>query len=163
VASIMPAVILAVALAFSTSTAWAIAWAAVSLSLQLLLQLMLRQRLRKKLATGRQETDGPAPTTGLTLHTDAPDYSHAEILRSPWWLSTTADALMVGRQAYGYVAWQHGGPQTLSSLLQGGRPAGEAPEAAPASLLEQPANVLALQRSSMAGQSLTFAVFRDEP
>lgn len=163
VASIMPAVILAVALAFSTSTAWAIAWAAVSLSLQLLLQLMLRQRLRKKLATGRQETDGPAPTTGLTLHTDAPDYSHAEILHSPWWLSTTADALMVGRQAYGYVAWQHGGPQTLSSLLQGGRPAGEAPEAAPASLLEQPANVLALQRSSMAGQSLTFAVFRDEP
>lgn len=131
VASIMPAVILAVALAFSTSTAWAIAWAAVSLSLQLLLQLMLRQRLRKKLATGRQETDGSASATGLTLHTDAPDYSHAEILHSPWWLSTTADALMVGRQAYGYVAWQHGGPQTLSSLLQGGRPAGEAPEAAP--------------------------------
>jgi hypothetical protein len=163
VASIMPAVILAVALAFSTSTAWAIAWAAVSLSLQLLLQLMLRQRLRKKLATGRQETDGPAPAAGLTFHTDAPDYSHAQILHSPWWLSTTADALMVGRQAYGYVAWQHGGPQSLSSLLQGGRPAGEPPEAAPASLLEQPANVLALQRSSMAAQSLTFAVFRDEP
>jgi hypothetical protein len=163
VASIMPAVILAVALAFSTSTAWAIAWAAVSLSLQLLLQLMLRQRLRKKLATGWQETDGLAPATGLTLYTDAPDYSHAQILHSPWWLSTAADALMVGRQAYGYVAWQHGGPQTLSSLLQGGRPAGEAPEAAPASLLEQPANVLALQRSSMAAQSLTFAVFRDEP
>jgi hypothetical protein len=163
VASIMPAVVLAVALAFSTSAVWAITWAVISMTLQLHLQFLLRQRLRKKLATGRREADGLVPQTGLMLYTDAPDYAHAEVLHSSWWRSTTADALMVGRQAYGYVAWQHGGPQSLSSLLQGGRPAGETSEAAPASLLEQPANVLALQRSSTAAQSLTFAIFRDEP
>jgi hypothetical protein len=218
VASIMPAVILAFALAFSRSATWAIIWAAVSISLQLLLQGLLRQRLRKELASERQETDDPAKSSGLTLYTDMPDYSHAEILHSVWWRSTTAEALMVGRHAYGYLAWQHGSPQTLSSLLQGWRPAGQSrdalraqvvrltgrrrsrrphdataqpdtgpsadsrtPPSAPdrrsddaapsgeraeglrASLLEQPANVLALQRSSTAAQSLTFAVFRDEP
>ena len=217
VASILPAVILAVALAFSTSAVWAIAWAGVSTSLQLLLQALLRQRLRKNLARGRrQEAEVPAPQTGLMLYTDAPDYSHADVLHSEWWRSTTADALMVGRQAYGYVAWQRDGPHTLSSLLQGGRPASEpldaaqtlagwlaavrrsrrAHDAAPPSggalaesrsraeaggepedatgragvaegphpsLLEQPANVLALQRSSTGVQSVTFAVFRDEP
>lgn len=129
------------------------------------------------------------------------------MLRSGWWRNTTADALMIGRQAYGYVVWQHGTPQTLRSLLDGGRPAtsvgaqarrlpdwwrthraasretgpgpeqaigadpGPYPDDVPGSgtydagisPLEQPANVLALQRSGTGRQSLTFAVFRDEP
>jgi hypothetical protein len=218
VASIMPAVILAVALAFSRSSAWVIIWAAVSISLQLLLQGLLRQRLRKELTSERQGTGDPATSPGPTLYTDTPDYSHAEVLHSDWWRSTTAEALTVGRHAYAYLAWQHGGPQTLSALLEGWRPAvqsrdalraqmirfagrrrsrrphdatalpdggppadgrtppsvpdhrsddaassGERAEGLHASLLEQPANVLALQRSSTAAQSLTFAVFRDEP
>ncbi len=214
IASILPTVILAVALAFSRSTIWAIAWASACTGLQVLLLWLLRRLLSRALAQGRGPVDGTHRPAGFMLHTDHPDYSHTEVLHSSWWRSTTADALMVGRQAYGYVIWQHETPQTLRSVLHGGRPAdesappsarrlpdwrrirrplgpsaqtpdsplspklaaGDEPAAWPdggsgiaggvspgISPLEQPANVLALQRSSIRGQSLTFAVFRDEP
>jgi hypothetical protein len=206
IASILPTVILAVALAFSRDADWAISWTGTCAGAQLLLlQLWLFMR-RRALARGRRQTTEREPPSGLTLYTDTPDYAHTDVLRSGWWRNTTADALMVGRQAYGYVVWQHGTPQTLRSLLQGGRPVtppneqaswmsdwlrngrallrdrlqgarqatdgtGTYPDDDPvagnsaigACPLEHPANVLALQRSSTGGQSLTFAVFRDEP
>ena len=204
IASILPTVILAVALAFSCVAAWAITWAGICSGSQLLLLRLWFLMRRRALARGRQPTAGEQPHSGLTLYTDTPDYSHTDVLRSGWWRNTTADALMVGRQAYGYVVWQHGTPQTLRSLLQGGQPAagaqaswmpdwwrnrraplrerlpgikqaiggpaayldgdpGSGNASAGLSPLEQPANVLALQRSSTGAQSLTFAVFRDEP
>ena len=123
VASILPTVILAVAIAFNRAAAWAITWACICICLQfLLLQLWLVMR-RRALARGRQQAAGPQPPSGLTLYTDTPNYSHTDVLRSGWWRNTTADALMVGRQAYGYVVWQHGTPLGLRSLLHGGRPA----------------------------------------
>jgi hypothetical protein len=204
IASILPTVILAVALGFYRGAAWSISWTGACIGAQLiLLRLWLFMRQRA-LARGREQTADHQPPSGLTLYTDTPDYAHTDVLRSSWWRNTTADALMVGRQAYGYVVWQHGTPQTLRSLLQGGSPATAQPAWMPdwlrkprarlrerlqgtrpvangasgtyanddsvadtsaggTSPLEQPANVLALQRSSTGGQSLTFAVFRDEP
>lgn len=207
VASILPTVILAVAIAFNRAAAWAITWAGICVCLQfLLLQLWLVMR-RQALTRGRQEeTEAPEPRSGLTLYTDTPNYSHTDVLCSGWWHSTTADALMVGRQAYGYVVWQHGTPLSLRSLLHGGRPASPVAAQVPhlpdrqrdshaqdresrqrtedaiatgpgtylddsgsgisdvaTSSLEQPAEVLALQRSGTGAQSLTFVVFRDRP
>jgi hypothetical protein len=207
IASILPTVILAVALAFSRTAVWAITWTGICICAQLLLLRLWFLMRRRALVRGRQQTADHQQPSGLTLYTDPPDYAHTDVLRSSWWRNTTADALMVGRQAYGYVVWQHRTPQTLRSLLQGGRPvtpanaqaswmpdwlrnrgallrerlqatkqaangsSGTFPDddsaydvsAAGTSPLEQPANVLALQRSSTGGQSLTFAVFRDEP
>ena len=219
---ILPTVVLAVALAFSRSLLWVACWALGAIAFQLVLQWLLSQRQR--LDTGQQGQTPDALRTQLCilLRTDTPDYSHAEVLHSTWWRSTTADALLVGRPAYGYIVWQHGA--TLRSLLHSGRPADEpaspalsagsgsewwrlrraadqvtqptgtprggpggpapgrpnpgAPRAGglppsdgqsgtggepPMSLLEQPANVLALQRSGTSAQSVTFAVFRDQP
>jgi hypothetical protein len=207
IASILPTVVLAVALAFSRTAAWAITCTGFCIVSQLLLLGLWLLILRLALARGRQQTAGRQPPSGLTFYTDTPGYAHTDVLRSGWWRNTTADALMVGRKAYGYVVWQRGTRQTLSSLLQSGQPVtpanalvtrmpdwfrnsgalmwerlqgsrqangngsgsyrgnGSAVDslAAGISLLEQPANVLALQRSSTGGQSLTFAVFRDEP
>jgi hypothetical protein len=202
IASILPTVILAVAIAFSRTPPWAIPWTASCIASQLLLQGLLFFMRERAFARGRLDTADDRSPSGLILYTDAPDYSQIDVLRSGWWRNTTADALMVGRQAHGYVVWQHGAPQTLSLVLQGGRPADptnglaswipdwlrqrrvnlrellqvrhavnggsgghpeEAGYSAGTSPLEQPANVLALQRSSTGSQSLTFAVFRDEP
>ena len=202
IASILPTVILAVALAFSRDADWAIIWTGICVGAQLLLLRLWLLMRRRALARGRRQTADREPPTGLTLYTDSPDYAYTDVLHSVWWRNTTADALMVGRQAYGYVVWQHGTPQTLHSLLQGGRPtapanepaswmpdwlrngravlrdrlqeARQATDSGPSayadgdsavgiSPLEHPANVLALQRASTGRQSLTFAVFRDEP
>lgn len=217
---ILPTVVLAAALAFSRGLLWVVGWALGAITFQLVLQWLLQQR--QQLDAGQRGRTPNALRTQLCmlLHTDPPDYSHPEVLHSTWWRSTTADALLVGRPAYGYVVWQHGA--TLRSLLHSGRPADDpalpagsrserwwrlrrtagqltqltrmppgdpddpafaradpgAPRAGglppgdgqngadgePAtSLLEQPANVLALQRSGTIAQSVTFAVFRDQP
>jgi hypothetical protein len=183
---ILPTVVLAVALAFSRGLLWVTGWALGAITFQLVLQWLLQQR--QELDAGQQGRTPKALRTQLCilLRTDSPDYSHSEVLHSTWWRSTTADALLVGRPAYGYVIWQHGA--TLRSLLQSGRPAQSAGSRSerwwrprrqagqpsrngqstanggpPASLRTQPANVLALQRSGTIAQSVTFAVFRDQP
>jgi hypothetical protein len=207
VATILPTVILAVALAFKRTTSWSIEWSSICIGSQFLLLQVCSWMRRREFRKGREEEADDQPHSGLVLYTDPPDYSHSDVLHSGWWRNTTADALMIGRQAYGYVVWQRGRPQTLRSLLERGRPASRANSQASrmpdwlrdgrallrdrlpghkhaadgasdtypnhdssraiseagTSPLEQPANVLALQRSSTGGQSLTFAVFRDEP
>jgi hypothetical protein len=232
---ILPTVVLAVALAFSRGLEWGTGWAFGCIAFQLFLLGLLWQRQRLDADQQNQAPQGPdagqqnRTPKGLqtrpptVLCTDPPDYSHAEVLHCTWWRTTTADALLVGRPAYGYVVWQHGA--TLRSFLHSGRPAQDPPppelpagswserwerlrRAAgqraqptdmpqddpddsaparpepgvpraggppagdrqdgadgepPASLLDQPANVLALQRSGTIAQSVTFAVFRDQP
>jgi hypothetical protein len=208
--SVVPSVILAVAFAFSHTPLWAISWAGGCIAGQLLLLCFQWLLLRTSLAKGLDPDEQPQRwgltkwlgqherrqrRNGPTLYLDSCDYSHSEVLHSHWWRTTVADALMVGRQAYGYVIWQHGTQhrQTLGALLHSGYPAGKKattsrrgqtsglgigrrdngprnqskrpltdsdPGLSP---LRQPANVMALQRSGTADQSLTFAVFRDKP
>jgi hypothetical protein len=158
--SVLPTVILAVALAFSGTVGWAIGWSAFCLVLQLLIPALMSARLTWDLARGRA-ADGTTRPSGRVLYSDIPDYTHAEVLHSGWWRNTTADALMVGRQAYAYVIWQHSRPQSLHDLLVA---SGPGPLAGPDHPDKgAPANVLALQRSGTNRQSVTFAVFRDDP
>jgi hypothetical protein len=123
VASILPAVVLAVALAFSRSLKWAVAWAAVCFGLQLAVQVGLWLRLRHAYRPDPQHAASSPSHTGLALVTDEPKYWHSQALHSSWWRNTTADALMLGRQAYGYVIWQRGSSPTLRELLEAARPA----------------------------------------
>jgi len=123
VASILPAVVLAVALAFSRSVKWAVAWAAICFGWQLAMQVALRLRLRHAYRPDPQRAASSPSHPGLALITDEPDYGHSQALHSSWWRNTTADALLLGRQAYGYVIWQRGASPTLRELLQAARPA----------------------------------------
>jgi hypothetical protein len=147
VASIMPTVILAVILAFSPSWVWAVGWAGFCIGLQLLLQFAMWRGPRS--AIGSRGVVQP-----WEFHTKAPDYCHADTLRSDWWRGTTADALTIGRKAYAYVVWQEGPSATLTELLK------RAQRLTP---LGTTANVLALLRSGTADQTVTFVVFREEP
>jgi hypothetical protein len=182
VISIVPPVVMAVAIALSRSYIWVIAWAAGCILAQgavlALISLVQRWGLRRGLR--RHAHIRPKPI--IVFYTDQPDYSYSSVVHSSWWRRATAEALLVGRPAYGYVVWQHQAPQTFGSLLHGARPASDPPAThAPShrlselrhlrsggnhlgvSPLEQPANVLALQRSGTWAQLLNFAVFRDKP
>jgi len=123
VASILPAVVLAVALAFSRTVKWSVAWAIGCISFQLVVQGGLWLRLKRAERAGPERAASSPPRTGLVLTTDRPDYSHSEALQSSWWRNTTADALTLGRQAYGYVIWQRRTSPTLRELLEAARPA----------------------------------------
>lgn len=119
VALIFPTMLLAVALAFSLSLTWAIGACYACIAMQFCLQLVLLwlQRMR----TPRPDGHEPAATwlaDGIVLTTAAPDYSHYEILHSRWWRSTTADALLIGRPAFGYFVWQHDGSPMLNPLFE---------------------------------------------
>ena len=129
VASILPAVVLAVALAFSRGATWAVLWAAGCVGVQLIVQGLLRLRLRRAYRPDSQRAARSPSRTGLVFTTDPPVYSHSVALHSSWWRSTTADALMLGRQAYGYVIWQRGTSPTLRELLVAARPAHPSPTA----------------------------------
>jgi hypothetical protein len=146
VASIMPTVILAVVLAFSPSWGWAVLWAGFCISLQLLLQCAMWRRVALVL--------GSRFAQPWEFQTKAPDYRHSDTLRSDWWRSTTADALMIGRQAHAYVVWQEGPSATLTELLT---------RAQRLTKLGSTANVLALLRSGTTNQTVTFVVFRGQP
>jgi hypothetical protein len=161
VASIMPTVILAAALAFSQALTWSVVWAAACLAVQLSIQTLLNLRLRWDLRRGRGQVSARHPN-GRLLYSDVPDHTHAEVLRSKWWRNTTAEALMVGREAYAYVMWgRHRTPQTLVWLLGHGDPGDD--QLTSEQPGRQPTNVLGLQRSGTANESVTFVVFRDKP
>lgn len=147
--TILPTVILAVAIALFHSLAWIMTWAGSCLALQLSEQWLMRYIQRRAPSLGVAAQSEP----GLLLYTDAPDYSHDVVLHSNWWRRTTAEALMLGRPAYGYLIWQHDNQQELSSLLAG---------YAPKSQVEQPVNVLALLRSGTWAQGLNFVMLREQ-
>ena len=112
VASILPTVLLAVALAFlGSSPSWAVVAAGIAMAVQLVLQLVMWRGPLSDTGSSRR------PPRRLLRTGPAPDYARAHVLSSDWWRSTTAEALMIGRQAYGYVVWQHGDRPSLSRLL----------------------------------------------
>jgi hypothetical protein len=154
-ASIFPSVILAVALAFSPR-GWAAAlWAGACIGLQLLL---LGFMWRGPLTPGGTSEVGQQRRVFNTLPLD---YGHFEALRSDYWRSTTADALMLGRMAYGYVIWQRAAADIRSEA--------ESPPLTPlltwrdAVSPDESTSVLALLHAGTLRQAITFVVFRGKP
>jgi hypothetical protein len=155
-ASMFPAVILSVALAFSPGGWVAPAWAGGCICLQVALQSAM---WRGPLAPGG------SPTVGRRriFATVSLDYHHIEVLRSDYWRTTTADALMLGRKAYGYVVWQKTDPT-------GQQTGSESPELThlltwqpSAVVADESTSVLALLHAGTLGQAVTFVVFRGRP
>ena len=93
------------------------------------------------------------------LSTATPDYRHFEALRSDYWRDTTAEALTIGRKAYGYVVWQKADPEVpgeaISPKLLPCSPGAGAPTEA--------SSVLAMLRTGTLRQAVTFIVFRGQP
>jgi hypothetical protein len=147
-ASIVPALALAVALAFPWGGWVPTIWAAVCVTGQIVFQAAMSW---SPLAT----TESARPEQRHTFFTDPLNYEHFTALRSNYWRSTTADALMIGRPAFGYVVWQRSSPPPqLHPLLSWRSGSMEQSEAA---------NILALLRSGTVGQATTFVVFRKKP
>jgi hypothetical protein len=188
--TILPTVVLALALAFVSSdqtARWhrgAIAWTAGGVLAQLVFQLMLH---RGPLAVGRVPEHAPG-----YRFTTVPLVDHARTgtLHTEWWSGTTADALLLGREAYAYLIAEQQGDWSESVVgsrivparpAPGGSPlridptgpAGPTGPTGPGGRLgvdppaaaggPAPANVLALLRAGAARQALNFVVFRDEP
>jgi hypothetical protein len=169
-ASVLPAVILAIALTFFPSPLSQVIWAGTCTGLQLmLLTAMWRGPLAATGSPGQAQRQ---------FSTRQPNYHFSEALRSDWWRSTTADALMIGRKAHAYVIWQEGTAPPLTKLLtharKAGPPAAGSDSTATASPARpqadgsvmtagDPASVLALLRSGTIGQEATFVAFREKP
>ena len=109
-------------------------------------------------------TSGGWPAIGRhrDFSTSRFDYRHFEALRADYWRITTAEALMIGRMAYGYVIWQKADPGSTAE--------GISPKLMPllkwkgaAEAATEPSSVLALLRSGTLGQAVTFIVFRGKP
>ena len=64
-------------------------------------------------------TPGGWPAIGRhrDFSTSRLDYRHFEALRSDYWRITTAEALMIGRTAYGYVIWQKANPSRTAEAI----------------------------------------------
>ena len=145
-ASILPAVILAVALAFSDVGWVPIVFAAICVGLQVLFQVAMLYRPLTAAGPSRVEQSRKFSTV-------EPDYNLFESLRSDYWRSTTAEALMMGRPAYAYVVWQVGNPPPLKPVLDwNSNLVGNGDSA----------DTLALLHAGTYGQAVTFAVFREE-
>jgi hypothetical protein len=152
-ASVLPSLTLAIALGFQAQGPAAYYWALGCVGAQLYLLGVLQ--------------DWPLARTGwhgfgqrLILSTETPDYRHFEALRSDYWRDTTAEALMIGRKAYGYIVWQKADPESheeaispklLPLLVWRGAPPTES------------SSVLALLRTGTLRQAVTFIVFRGQP
>lgn len=158
-ASMLPAVTLALALAADPGGWVSSIWAAACIALQAsFLILMWRGPLTQIKARSYEERRRFSIGERRKFETDRLDYSHFEALRSDYWRTTTAEALTLGRMAYGYMVWQ--GPdaagsaspqpeQVLVGQKAGGSEAGSN-------------SVLALLHSSTRRQAMTFVVFREE-
>jgi len=163
-ASMLPPVALAVALAFQPAVLAGSLWAFACIVVQATFLGLMRWWWGPP-AEGRESGDRKRDWSAFegrrTFKTEQLDYGHFEVLRSDYWRNTTADALMLGRAAHGYVIWQGTGdhvemdepaPPRLEPLLVRGerKAAGK----------EEPENVLALLHSSTQRQAITFVAFR---
>jgi hypothetical protein len=151
VLSVLPATVLAIAIAFHITRWTPVFWAAGAIVAELLLVLLM---LRGPLSdTGEH----PRPPRRLLYTWPSPAYDQSEVLRSDWWRSTTAEALMIGTPAHAFVVWQHSDSPALSQLLD----ARVTPSGVRSAV--RSADVLALLRSGTTNAALTFILFREQP
>jgi hypothetical protein len=101
VAALMPPVLLAVLVAFDSSGSAPAIAAAALLGLQILLLITLWRSPVAPTAGARSQPPRILSTYGGN------GYEQAGVLRSEWWRSVTASALVTGREAYAYVVWEH--------------------------------------------------------
>jgi hypothetical protein len=146
-ASILPAVILAIGLAFPHGGWEPTIWAGICIGLQLLFQLAMWRGPLTAAGSSR-------PGQRRIFFTAPLDYRPFEALRSDYWRSTTADALMIGRTASAYVAWQKAAPPQLKPLLDWINDS---------TVPGEPVNVLAFLWSGTFRQASTFVIFSAEP
>jgi len=162
-ASMLPAVTLAVALAFDPGGWVSSIWAAACIALQAsFLILMWRGPPTAIKAHSYEERRRFSIGERRKFETERLDYSHFEALRSDYWRNTTAEALTLGRMAYGYVVWQ--GTDAADHAAGSVAPRLQhviAPKETRASEAE-PSSVLALLHSSSQRQAMTFVVFREK-
>lgn len=160
-ASVFPAVMLAVALAFQPVWWAADIWAGVCVAIQAgFVGLTLWGPLTVIRSPSYQPRGRLSVGQRRNYETEHPYYGHFEALRSDYWRNTTADALMTGRMAYGYLITQNTDkserpasptPPKLEDLL---RLRGESDAA------DESSSVLALLHSSTQCRGVTFVVFR---
>ncbi len=159
-ASVLPSLALALAFGFKPSGVAADLWVGGCILAQFLFLVVMKR--------------GPLTPTGRprllkrrVFTTESPDYRHFEALRSDYWRNTTAEALMIGRMAYGYVVWQKVDRQ--KETVRDNEAERISPMLRPILLWDkdQPpsesSNVLALLRTGTLRQAVTFVVFRDKP
>lgn len=152
-ASVLPALTLAIALGFQARGMAADYWAIGCVAAQLYLLLVMQSWPLI-----------PAGWHGFgqrrVLSTAIPDYRHFEALRSDYWRDTTAEALTIGRKAYGYIVWQKADPEVPGEAMS--------PKLLPllawrGALPTEASSVLALLRTGTLRQAVTFIVFRGQP
>jgi hypothetical protein len=101
---LMPTVLLGILIAFN-STGWTpVVDSIVTLSAQVVFLFMLSWG---PFAPGAGTNSRPARV--LSTYAAGLGYAKAGVLRSEWWRSTTAGALVTGREAHAYVVWEHSG------------------------------------------------------
>jgi hypothetical protein len=161
-ASMLPPVALAVALAFQPTALVASSWALVFIAVQMSFLVLMRWWWGPSL---ERREHGERKRRWFTLgdrrkfETEHLDYGHFEVLRSDYWRNTTADALMLGRMAYGYVI-RHGTDERV--LPDKWLPPRLEPLLMRAGSAAEPDSVLALLHSSTQRQAVTFVVFREK-
>lgn len=101
VAALMPPVLLAILVAFDSSGGAPVIAAAALLVLQVLLLIVLWRGPVAPTAGARSQPARILSTYG------GHGYEQAGVLRTEWWRSVTASALVTGREAYAYVVWEH--------------------------------------------------------
>jgi hypothetical protein len=152
-ASVLPALTLAIALGFEARGATADYWAVGCVVAQVCLLVPMQN-------WPLVPTEWHGLGKRRILSTETPDYRHFEALRSDYWRDTTAEALMIGRKAYGYIVWQKADPDSREEAVS--------PKLLPllvwrGALPTESSSVLALLRTGTLRQAVTFIVFRGKP
>ena len=161
-ASVFPAAMLAVALAFDPVWWVAAIWAGVCFAIQAgFFGLMLWGPLTAIKSPSYRPRGGLIFPRRRDYETEHLYHGHFEALRSDYWRNTTANALMIGRVAYGYLITQNTDTKWRSAqktpppkLEDFFRLSGE-----PGSVGES-SSVLALLHSSTQLRAVTFLVLR---
>ena len=164
-ASMLPAVTLAIALAFAFRRGgWAaIFWTVGAVVFQASLFALMRYGPLTPIGPSSADARGKRSVgQRRKFKTEPLDYGYFEALRSDYWRNTTAEALTIGRMAYGYIIWQG---------ADSSRPAGSIPPKLEPLLTrgtgvvtpDESSSILALLHSSTQRQSVTFVVFRGKP
>jgi hypothetical protein len=162
-ASMLPAITLALALAFQPGGWVAVYWAAGCSAAQVALLVLMRHGPLTPAGSPRNEgSDEFRIGQRRKFETEKLNYRHFEALRSDYWRNTTAEALMVGRMAYGYVVWQGPHDRTAAGSRSPQLQALLSPHQGSVTS-DESNSLLALLHSGTEHQAITFAVFREKP